>query len=60
MTFNSQDIQRMNFVLFFQDVEIEWKLKELREKSSTQQKADLPMEIRVATEYEKKKQLVRT
>lgn len=67
MTFNSQDIQRMNFVLFFPgishqlDVEIEWKLKELREKSSTQQKADLPMEIRVATEYEKKKkQLVRT
>lgn len=36
------------------DVEIDWKLKELRENSSTQPKADLPMEIRVATEYEKK------
>lgn len=58
--FNSQDIQGMNFVLFFPgishqlDVEIDWKLKELRENSSTQPKADLPMEIRVATEYEKK------
>ena len=41
----------MNFVLFFSgishqlDVEMDWKLKELRENTSTQPKADLPMEM---------------